>query len=114
MNDGRTLPNEILHDEFNEMTVVKGVNDVRVITQKEEIATLISLLETDRWEQNNLGVKCMPDYTLVFNAEIMVGLMCINEEVGYSRIEYQGQNYYYSMPMDNFGKIVSFLEDLYK
>ncbi|ARU61295.1 hypothetical protein CBW65_10030 [Tumebacillus avium] len=114
MNKGRNLPNDVLHGPVDEIKVVKGVNDVHVLTQPSEIKTLLGLLETDRWEAKNLKVKCMPDYTLLFNKDTTLGLMCINNDTGYSKIEYQDKTYYYTLPVDTYKKVAAFLDELYQ
>jgi len=101
-----------------EISTTEGTNNKALITENIEIERFLHLLQAQRWDSksdinynsdSDANFMCVPTYYVQIN-KYQVELLCKDDSEGYGKIDYNGKEYLYTIPLEVYTEIESYLE----
>lgn len=101
-----------------EISTVEDTNNRVSITDNSEIEQLLILLQAQTWDsksdinynsESENNFMCVPTYYIQIN-KYQVELLCKDDNEGYSKIEYNGKEYLYTIPLEVYTEIEAYLD----
>jgi|GEM_PF-4388809 len=101
-----------------EISTVEDTNNRTSITDNGEIEQFLNLLEAQTWDhksdinynsESEANFMCVPSYFVQIN-KYQVELLCRDDVQGYSKIDYNGKEYLYTIPLEVYTELETFLD----
>ncbi|MCR8657644.1 hypothetical protein [Paenibacillus endoradicis] len=101
-----------------EFSTVEGTNNRESITDNFEIEQFLNMLKAQTWDsksdinynkESEANFMCVPTYYVQIN-KYQVELLCKDDVEGYGKIDYNGKEYLYTIPIEVYTEIENFLE----
>ncbi|URN96320.1 MAG: hypothetical protein NAG76_08940 [Candidatus Pristimantibacillus lignocellulolyticus] len=101
-----------------EISTVEDTNNRASITDNVEIEKFLYMIKAQTWDhksditynsESEANFMCVPSYYVQIN-KYQVELLCKDEIQGYGKIDYNGKEYLYTIPLEVYTEIETFLD----